>query len=274
MVTTLIKHEAQRTRNWLGVVFGVATLMMLVGVLMELTPWRIVQILGFVLTLIPVFAFMLVVQVGLAFDYWRSSYSKTGYFTQSLPVKGSTIYGSKLLWGSLVSIVALLWNIGMALVALAGGMRIFDSGVTFGQFMTELRRLLANDVPVWVTVTVAVLTVASVVGALAQYYFAASIGSEARINRLGLGGPVLVYFALYMVLQVVLFIGILAIPLGLTMSPLDGSLEIASMDVLASMFSEQNPDAMPLGFLPVLFLATAALIWRTVVSWNKKVSLA
>ncbi len=274
MVTTLIKHEALRTRNWLGLVFGVATLMALVGVLMELTPWRIVQILGFVLTLVPVFAFLLVVQVGLAFDYWRSSYSKTGYFTQSLPVKGSTIFGSKLLWGSLVTLVALLCNTVMGVVALAGGLHVFNSGVTFRQLATEFWRLVVAEAPAWALVAVPLLIVALVVSGLAQYYFAASIGSEGSINRLGLGGPVLVYIALYMVLQVVLFVGIIAIPFGLTASPIDGSLAIVSMDVFGSMFGNQDDGSMPLGFLPVMFLATGALIWRTVVSWNKKVSLA
>lgn len=274
MVTTLIKHEALRTRSWLGVVFGVATLMTLAGALMELTPWRVVQILGFVLTLVPVFAFLLVVQVGLAFDYWRSSYSKTGYFTQSLPVKGSTIYWSKLLWGALVSVMAAIWTVGMGLVALAGGLRVFDGGITFRQLISELWGFVITEAPTWALVVVPLLVILSIVGGLAQYYFAASIGSEGRINRLGLGGPVLVYFGLYMVLQVVLFIGIVAIPLGLVASPVDGSLEVVPMDVLGSMFSSQDPDGMPLGFLPVLFLATAALIWRSVVSWNKKVSLA
>lgn len=32
------------------------------------------------------------------------------------------------------------------------------------------------------------------------------------------------------------------------------------------------PRAMPLGFVPVL--ATAVLLWRTVVTWNRTVSLA
>ncbi len=273
MVTTLIKHEVLRTRGWLAVVFGSATIMLLVGVLMELTPWGVVQALGFALTLVPVFALLLVVQVALAFDYWRSSYSKTGYFTQSLPVKGSTIYGAKFLWGSLVTIVAVLVNIVMGAVALLGASRVFDLGITVRGGLDALAVMLAAA-PAWLWVVLTVLALAFVLSGLAQYYFAASIGSEGRINRLGIGGPILIYFGLYMVLQVLLFVAIIAVPLGLTSSPVDGSLEIVSMNVLGSMVSNQDAEAMPLGFIPALFLATAALVWRTVVSWDKKVSLA
>lgn len=272
MVTTLIKHEALRTSSWLAVVFGAATILLLVGVLMELTPWRVVQGLGFALTLVPVFALLLVVQVALAFDYWRSSYSKTGYFTQSLPVKGSTIYGAKFLWGSLITIVAVLVNIVMAAVALVGASRVFDMGITLGDIVDLLATTLSAT-PVWASVLVIVLAVVAILSSLAQYFFAASIGSEGKINRLGIGGPILIYFLLYMVMQVLLFVAIIAVPLGLSSSRLDGNLEVVPMDVLGSMVSNQDPDALPLGFIPMLFIVSAALVWRTVVSWNKKVSL-
>lgn len=272
MVATLIKHEFLRTRSWLAVVFGAATIMLLVGVLMELTPWGAIQGIGFALTLVPVFALLLVVQVALAFDYWRSSYSKTGYFTQSLPIKGSTIYGAKFLWGSLVTIVVVLVNIVMAGVALLGASRAFDLGITLRGALDELAIMLAAA-PVWFWAGVTVLVLALFVSSLAQFLFAASIGSEGRMGRLGVGGPILIYFALYMVMQVLLFVAIIAVPLGLSSSPLDGNLEVVPMNVLGSMVSNQDPDALPLGFIPMLFIVSAVLVWRTVVSWNKKVSL-
>ena len=272
MVTTLIKHEALRTRSWLAVVFGAATIMLLVGVLMELTPWGVVQGLGFALTLVPVFALLLVVQVALAFDYWRSSYSKTGYFTQSLPVKGSTIYGAKFLWGSLITIVAVLVNIVMGAVALVGASRVFDMGITLREVVDLLATMLSTT-PVWASVLVIVLGVVAILSSLAQYYFAASVGSEGKINRLGIAGPILVWFVLYLVMQVLLLAGIVAVPLGLDQSAVDGSLSLVPRNFLSLILSNEEPDMMPLGFLPVLFIATGALVWRTVVSWNKKVSL-
>ncbi|MDN5763525.1 MAG: hypothetical protein L0H41_14580 [Microlunatus sp.] len=272
MVGTLIKHEFLRTRRWLGVVFGIVTLVTLVGALTAWTGWPLISQLGVGLSFIGVGAFLMIVQVGLAWDYWRSSYSKTGYFTQSLPVKGATIYWSKLLWGCAVTMAAIVWNLVLALVAYlgtAGSLGVADP-------LRQLRETLGLIFDVASPLTVLGIAVGIVIlflGGLAQYYFAASIGSESRMNRLGIGGPVLVWLGLYMVMQVLLFLGIIAVPVALGIGP-DGGLAVVSMNFLEAMVHNQNADAMPLGFVPVLPLVTAALIWRTVVSWNAKVSLA
>lgn len=270
MVTTLIQHEALRTRSWLAVVFGVATLLTLVGTLMAYTPWAFIQMLGVILSFVAVFAFLFVVQLGLAYDYWRSSYSKTGYFTQSLPVKGSTIYGAKLVWGCIVTVVALVWNLVLVVPALFGASNVFGLGITFQRIFDELGSMF-SAAPLWVWIALTVVFLVLLWGGLAQYYFAASIGSESRMNRLGIGGPILVWFVVYLVMQVLLFVGIVAIPLGLTATADGSGLEIVSANFLDLM---TEPDIMPLGFLPVLFVVSAVLIWRSVVSWNKKVSLA
>ena len=272
MVSTLIKHEFLRTRTWLGLVFGAATLLTLVGTLMAYTPWALIQGLGFIVSVVVVGAFFTVVQLALAYDYWRSSYSRTGYFTQSLPVKGSTIYGAKFLWGSIVTVVALIWNLVLAVPAVFGGAQAMAGGITWGRVMEELGSIFATA-PLWVWVVLGITIVALAVAGLAQYFFAASIGSEARMNRLGIGGPILVWFVLYLAMQTLLVVGIVAVPLGLGQAP-DGNLSIFEANFLQLMINDQNPDIMPLGFLPVLFVVSGALIWRTVVSWNKKVSLA
>lgn len=273
MVTTLIKHEALRTRNWLGVLFGAATLGTVIGTLMEYTPWALIQGLGFTLTLVAVFGFLLIVQLALAFDYWRSSYRQTGYFTHSLPVKGSTIYGAKLLWGSVITVVALLWNVVLGAIALFGAARFLDFPLSFS-IIGEQLTFMFGFAPAWVWVVLAVVFVVMYVGGLAQYYFAASIGSESRLNRLGIGGPIIVWFVLYLVMQAVLFVGIIAVPLGLTETPDGTSVTVTSMNFLNLMVTNQEASGMPLGFIPVMVVATALLIWRTVVSWNAKTSLA
>lgn len=75
---------------------------------------------------------------------------------------------------------------------------------------------------------------------LIQMLFSASIGSESRFNRMGLAGPVVVFIVVYVVLQVLLFVSILVVPLGIILS---------------------------------LVLVTGYCLWRTVRSWNRKVSL-
>ncbi len=272
MVGTLIKHEALRTRRWLTVVFGLATLVTLMGALMAWTGWPLISQLGVILSFVGVGAFLAVVQVGLAYDYWRSSYSKTGYFTQSLPVKGATIYWSKLLWGCVVTLVAIVWNVVLALVAYLGS----ASSMRVTEPLSQLRAAwtgMLEILPAVAVIGLALAVVVSFFATLVQYYFAASIGSESRMNRLGIGGPVLVWFGLYLVMQMLLLLGIVAIPLALG-SGSDGGLALVSLNFLSVMVENQTAGAMPLGFVPVLALSTAVLVSRTVVSWNRKVSLA
>ena len=271
MVGTLIRHEYLRTRAPLAAMFGLATILTLVGTLMAYAPWAVIATLGIILSVAAVGGLIVAVQLWLAFDYWRSSYSKTGYFTQSLPIKGATIYGAKLLWGSIVTVVTLIWSLLLAVAMLLGASHLFNWTMSF--LLDELRTVL-GAAPAWAWVFLAIVFVAMFLGGLAQYYFAASIGSEARLNGLGVGGPILIWFGLYLVMQVLLFLGIVAIPLGLTATPDGSSLVIEPMNFLTLMLNNQEAIGMPLGFLPVMFLVSAVLIWRTVVSWNKKVSLA
>lgn len=273
MFTTLIRHEILRTRKWLAIIFGAATLLTLVGTLIAYTPWKIVQVLGLLLAVVAVGAFLYVVQVALAFDYWRSSYSRTGYFTQAIPAKGSAIYGAKLLWGSIATVVALLWTVLLIVPVVFAGAHATEEELTWVRFVDGLKTgFAAAPAGVWTLLVLAVIVLA--VGGLAQFYFAASIGSESRINRLGIGGPILVYFGLYLILQVLLFVGIVAIPFGLLVSSGGNGLELVSVDFLDQIATGANSDVVPIGFLPVLLLTMGLLIWRTVVSWNRKISLA
>lgn len=271
MVATLMKYEFLRTRRWLGIMAVFGTVLTVVGALLAWTGWPLVSALGVMASVVAVGAFLTVVQLGLTFDYWRSSYSKTGYFTQTLPVKGTTIYWCKLLWGCIVTIVATAWNLALALIAYLGIAAVME----VAHPLTELREAAAGAVadmsPLLIT-GIAVAIMLSLFGGLAQYYFAASIGSEARINRLGIGGPILVLLGVYLALQGLLFVGIIAVPLGLEVTGAGAS--FVSMNFLQAVTSGEPAGAIPLGFAPVLIVVTAALVWRTVISWRRKVSLA
>lgn len=272
MVGTLIRHESLRTRGWLTVVVGAAVLLTAVGVAMEYTPWEFVRVIGFLLTLLAVATLLPVVQVGLGLDYWRSSFSRTGYFTQALPIKGSTIHWTKFLWGFIVSTIILVMNVILAMICLLGASRAFSLGITPSHLVDQISIIAAQATPFEYLIAI-VVVLCLVAVTLVQYYFAAAIGSEARMNKLGIGGPILVWFILYVVLQVLLLLGLLLVPVGLQLSEF-GSLDFVATPFPASLMSEESPDILPMGLVPVLVLTTAALSWRTIVSWNRKVSLA
>ena len=147
MVSTLITHEFLRTRRWLAVVCGLVTLLTVIGALMAWSGWPLISQLGLIMSFLATGGFVVVVMLGLAYDYWRSSYSKTGYFTQSLPLKGSTIYGSKLLWGGIVTVVAILWDLVLGLIAYLGSARAVGVAGALRQLREMWTQLLTSVSP-------------------------------------------------------------------------------------------------------------------------------
>ncbi|SMY10705.1 hypothetical protein [Brevibacterium jeotgali] len=272
MITTLLAHEWQRTRVMVGAVTGIALLVVGAAALLIAPGWPGLSLFGILLGAAVLCGYVPVLQVLLAVDYWRSSYGRTGYFTQTLPIRGGTIFAAKFLHMNLVILAGLL--VTVLLVPLywwglaSGGM------VDLGLF-AAVREL-------WATIT-AVLSPLLMLGAVAaflglmlsgqaMYTFSASIGSETPINRLGFGGPVVVYLVLYGISQVLTFAALFAIPLGIGMTG-DG-LGLVRFDVLAEVTGgAESDEVMPVAFLAPLLLIGALCVWRTAHSWNRKVAL-
>lgn len=273
MIRTLFVHEFLRTRGMLGVLLAAATAFVVVGSLLVLTGWPALATIGLIAGILAVGALLPLAQLGLAVDYWRSAYGRTGYLTQTLPVAGSTIYGARLLYGAVVTAALGLWSVvlGLLMAYVVARPATPPGESTFGFLMAGLREEMPLVSPA-VGIGFALLIFVFAWGYLTQYYFAASIGSESPLGRFGAFGPILVWFGLYLVFQVVLFVGIVAVPFGI--GSVGGSLGIVPVDLWAAMRTGASPDVMPLGFVPAFLLLTAALIWRTAHSWSRKVSLA
>lgn len=280
MITTLLKHEFIRTRGMLAAIVGIGTLLTAVATVMTATGWMVISHLGAALAFFAVSVLVPAIQVGLAFDFWFSSFRRTGYFTQTLPIKGSTIYWSKTLWGSLVTLAGLV----------VSGLLFALFWVAFGPNLTLSRNVFADAgslfalIPTWLTVSMAVFLLVSCLGWLVQLYFAATIGSNKALGRLSIGGPIIVYMVMYVAGQVIVLAGMFLIPLGLSVSSSGVEFIVAPwFSDLATQFeltSDMNGQGMtgsgivPLGFIPPLVLIFVVSIWWSVRNWNRKVALA
>lgn len=270
---TLLKHEFLRTKGLLGLVGGIAVLVAGSGILLALTGWPLLSMLGIAATLVVVLALVPTTQIILLVDFWRSSFGRMGYLTQTLPTKGSTIYLAKLIWAWVASLVAAALSVGLFLLAwpaAASGM-----GGSMGDAYAALREgwaLFTEIAPTWGVITAVLAALALVLIWPVQYYFAASVGSQAPMNRLGMGGPVLIFLGLYVATQVLVFVSFAAVPLAIGMR--GDQLGVVRFDLFAEMAAgNNNAEVMPFGFFPALLLITlVALVW-SVRSWNRKVSL-
>lgn len=272
-MTTLLTHEWLRTRSLLLTITAIAALVVAVGALLAATGLTLVSTFGAFLALGTAIALVPVVEVALAIDYWRSSYGRVGYFTQTLPVRGARIYWAKLAYASMAVVAA----VAVALVLVAAAWPAVARGMGFPE---RNPFTVAGDL--WTTATgavgapVALLFVAIFLVMVliwpAQYFFAASFGSEAPRNRLGVGGPILTWIVLYLVAQVLTMAGLFAIPFAI--GTVGDGLGIVGFDAWAEMTAgASSSDVFPLGILPPLILVTLVAIWRTVRSWEHKVSL-
>ena len=273
MTTTLLKHEWLRTRGALGMFFGITMLVGTLGSLLGAAGWSALSVLGLLLGFLAVAVLVPGAQLLLAADYWRSSYGRTGYFTQSLPVRGSTIFRAKLLWMTLVSLIAavltglagwLLWwalsftaQVPRPTVAAIGDALTYVGGIT----------------PAWMIVGGAILLLVSLVMTAVYYYFAVSIGHESRFSTLSWGGPIVVYVVVYFCTQVLSLVGMVLLPFGIGMK--GDQLGLVRFNVLSEMTAgvDVNNDVMPIGFIAVLLVVGVFCLWRTARSWNHKVAL-
>lgn len=272
-MTTLLKHEFFRTRGLLGLVGGIAVLVAGSGILLALTGWPLLSTIGIAIALVVVLGLVPATQVVLTVDFWRSSFGRVGYLTQTLPRKGATIYWAKLVWAWLASLAALALAVGLFLLALPAATRGMGGSVSdaFASLRDTWTAFTAMA-PTWAVVAAVLMTVAMVLIWPAQYYFAASVGSQAPMNRLGVGGPVLVWLGLYVATQVLVFLSFAAVPLAVGMQ--GDQLGLVRWDLLAEMAAgADSADVMPLGFLPALLLITVVAMAWSVRSWNRKVSL-
>ena len=271
---TLLKHEFLRTRNMLALVAGVAVLLALAGTLLAATGAPVLASVGLIAGLAAVFGLVPAAQLALAVAYWRSSYGRTGYLTQTLPVKGSTIYWAKMVWAWLVSLVGAALSIGIVLAAAPVAAR--GVGGEPGSVLTTLREawamLTAVTGPGGVVAVLAAMAVMVLIWPT-QYFFAASIGSQAPLNRMGVAGPVVVWLGLYVVTQVVTFGSFAAIPLAVGMT--GDQLGFVQFNLFEEMTAgvTTSAEVMPVGFLPALLLVTVICLVWSVRSWNRRVSL-
>jgi len=270
---TLLKHEALRTRGPLAIGAGLIALIVLLGTLLSAIGWPVLAQMGIILGGIAIVVLVPGVQLLLTADYYRSSYSRTGYFTHALPIRGGRIYAAKLLWAGVVTLAALLGSLVLA-------------GIYWVGLATNLgmdRNPLTAVAGLWESMTAVASPAALLGGGLlilamylcwpVQFFFAVSRGSERSLNRWGLGGPVLVFVVLYLVSQLAGMLGLFVLPFGLGVE--DGSLGFVPYSLLEELRLGGGgaEETMPLGFIPALLLLSVYCLWRTVRSWSHKVSL-
>lgn len=263
MVGKLMKHEWRRTRGILGIAtliaVGIGAIAWIGSMISPIVfaPAFMVGVL--VASLLP-FA----TQIYLATHLYQTTYGRRGYFEHAIPVKGSTLLLTKYLYAVLVSLFSLALTALLVLLLHLGERNVGGSTVAgFGQAW----EFLGQWSP-WAQPLVVIFGLLTILSYLAHFYFSVTVGSEARFNKLGVMGPVLMFVIVDVVLQVVSFIG-LFLPPGYNLQRGDWDWGIPFI----SLLNDNELGSLPMMSAVLTFIVSGVLLWRAVVSVNKKLEL-
>lgn len=220
MFGKLVKHEFRATARIIPFIFLVTVVLAGVHVVTSIFNLGTISKISLVLTVLMCFAQVAIAFVLVIWRYYRSMYSNEGYLTHTLPVPPSELLWSKLL-------VGFAWSLASYVVAGAVGFGLlaksflkteedWKSMEAGYKAILSLMGLAGHEALLWSVF--AALILISIVIVLAEAYFAISIGSMSKMHSLGIGGPILVFIAEYIVLQIINTLAVLFIPLGLEMS--------------------------------------------------------
>ncbi|MBB1042027.1 MULTISPECIES: hypothetical protein [unclassified Dietzia] len=274
MTTTLLTHEWLRTRGALGTTLGVTALVGVLGGLLGAAGWPLLSQFGLALGMLAAVVAVPAVQLTLAADYWRTGYGRTGYFTHSIPVRGSVIFWTKLMWAMAASLAALVLTAGLALLTWWAAAR--QSGLTSPSYsvLSDAWTTVTTAAPAWMIAAGVLVTLGSFLIWPVYYYFSVSVGHERRLAALGAGGPVVVFVLVYVVTQLLSLMAMIALPFGISMGA-GGSLEFVRFDMIGELAAgaAASDDVMPVGFLAASVVLVVFCLWRTARSWNHRVAL-
>ncbi|PIE21809.1 MAG: hypothetical protein CSA64_00025 [Arachnia propionica] len=270
MVAKLIKHEWLRTRYLLGLIFAGGTFLVLVGSGLMLFKDTLISIVAGVSMFLGFAIMVLGPTAWLVIEHYQSSFGRQGYLTHTLPTTGPKIFWTKLSYGSLVLLVNLVWGAVLGVLAMYS-IEYANGNDPDWSLVPNLLQELVEITPPWLLALMIIWLLLSPAMSLITFYFPVAFGSETRMQKLGFGGPVLVYVIYYAVSQALALISLILLPVAIFF--VDGQLTISTYNFFEAMASENGLDGVPIGVLMLQFVISVGLAWRTHVSWSKKIAL-
>lgn len=166
-------------------------------------------------TILAAYAIVFVTAILLVVRYYKSMCGSESYLTHSIPVKGHTLVLTKvgvsffwLMCSSLVcalSLAAFAWTFP----------NLYGADISFAEYSSEFGVVFADMMSVegmskfllWVVLYV----VAAAVMNTGVIVFSISLGNCSSFQKLGIGAPILIYFALNLILSIILMVSTISI---------------------------------------------------------------
>lgn len=269
MYAALLKNEARLQARPLASYLGVALAVYAGGLILMLLRIPMMSGIGSIATIGACLLLAVSVPVLLVWRYYASMYGREGYLTHAVPARHTTLYGAKFSWALGVWLVSLLLATAMVLgffiaQTITTGGTAADAWMTLAAGLAEI-----GTVPV---IVFAAWLVVGIVIYVAQFGWIITFGMEERFRSVGLGGPVLVWFLTYVVLQVLTLACLLLIPIGISFD-LKQVVFTSFLPELVASFDGAEPSFVPLGWVPLLLATLPVYIVWTLRSLKNHTSL-
>lgn len=270
MFIKLLKHEFKATRRIVPLVYLVTVFLILSNLLVRQLDikWLSGLLLG--LLVLVGLAEIVLTYVVVFFRYYKNLYNSEGYLMHTLPVAPRQLLASKIavsfVW--LLASYLLMLGVVLTIIALVAG----DQGQSLHQVLDQIIQgtTLQPASFWWLAAAFIAYICLSIFYLMAQVFFSITVGNLSRFHKLGLAAPILFYMGTYFAMQIVVMIGLVVVPLGLTVE--NHALVLVPRSTLVTLL---NPDEFVFGLGSVLFivLATVGLFVATARMLKKNTSL-
>ncbi|MGC3955748.1 MAG: hypothetical protein QM804_16105 [Propionicimonas sp.] len=269
MFAALLKNEARLQARSLASYLGVALAIYAGGILLLLLRVPLMSSIGSIAAVGACLLLGISIPVLLVWRYYSSMYGREGYLTHALPAKHTTLYGAKFSWALGVWLVSLVIAAAMVLgyiiaEAISAGGTAADAWNALTAGLAEIGTAPVTAFLIWLLIGIVIY--------VAQFGWIITFGMEERFRSLGLGGPVLVWFLTYVVLQVLTLASLLLIPIGVTLDLKQLVFSSFLPELIASVGGGE-PSFIPLGWLPLLAATLPVYIVWTLRSLKNHTSL-
>ena len=220
MFSQLVKHEFHATRRMVPFVYLGTLGMGLINMISSRLDIEWLFQLSMLVLILLCIAEVILTYVLIFSRYYKNLYGQEGYLMFTLPVKSSQILLSKIL-------VSFVWIILSYIVLVVAVLFILASvgwrqGLGLQEQIQEIFRFVDAVGTSQIILALGCLIGYALIGTLfllSQVFFAITAGSLSKLHKMGFAAPVLIYLALYFVLQLLTLAAMVFIPLGIQFTP-------------------------------------------------------
>ncbi len=222
MFGKLIKNELILTGGPIGTTFAVYLIMSAVFLLAILA--GVVPVLAGVLLFLASLGQSFVVLGLIVVNYYRSMSGRTAYLTHTVPVPPTHHYFSKMIVSTLYmflsqcTMLGVFWLANQAFMRNGGDIQAELTRIFSLLFESAIDSMGISGLRPLLPILGLLLILLSCVFSCATYFFAITLGTSKFFRKMGVVGPIIVYFIQSSIMQVLVMLAMFTIPLGLLIS--------------------------------------------------------